>query len=113
MSRTSRARWLTLALGLAGAALIAAVAMVGGLGGARAVAPSEALAPPRFVDDAAAAGVRHAYEGGSDFVVGGGVAAFDCSQDGLPDLFFAGGAQPAALLRNESRAGGELRFQRL
>ncbi|CAN5623550.1 CRTAC1 family protein [soil metagenome] len=113
MSRQSRARWLTLALGLAGAALIVAVAMVGAVGGPRAVAPSEAFAPPKFVDEAETAGVRHAYEGGFDFFVGGGVAAFDCSQNGLPDLFFAGGAQPAALLRNESRPGGELRFRRV
>jgi hypothetical protein len=42
--------------------------------------------------------------------VGGGVAAFDCDEDGRPDLYFAGGSNPAALYRNASPIGGELRF---
>jgi len=46
-------------------------------------------------------------------VVGGGVSAFDCNADGKPDLFFAGGANPAALYRNDSAVGGALAFTRL
>ena len=64
---------------------------------------------PRFVDVATAAGVEHAYTGDWTHYVGGGVAAFDCDLDGDPDLFFAGGASPAALYRNESQPG-TLRF---
>ena len=64
---------------------------------------------PRFVDVAAAAGVEHAYTGDWTHYVGGGVAAFDCDLDGDPDLFFAGGASPATLYRNDS-APGALRF---
>ena len=64
---------------------------------------------PRFVDVAAAAGVEHAYTGDWTHYVGGGVAAFDCDLDGDPDLFFAGGASPATLYRNDSRPG-TLRF---
>ena len=56
------------------------------------------------------AGIDHAYTGGSEYFVGGGVAAFDCDDDGLADLFFAGGTDPAALYRNESPIGGALRF---
>ena len=64
---------------------------------------------PRFVDVAAEAGVAHAYTGEWTHYVGGGVAAFDCDLDGDPDLFFAGGASPSALYRNESLPGA-LRF---
>jgi len=69
-----------------------------------------AMAPPHFVEEAAAAGIEHVYGGGFTFFVGGGVAAFDCSDDGKPDLYFAGGSNAAALYRNESPVGGELRF---
>ena len=42
----------------------------------------------------------HAYTGGWEFFVGGGLAAFDCSGDGLPELYVAGGESPAQLMRN-------------
>jgi enediyne biosynthesis protein E4 len=72
--------------------------------------PATAMASPRFVEEATAAGIDHAYEGDFEFFVGGGVAAFDCDEDGRPDLYFAGGSDPAALYRNESPVGGALRF---
>lgn len=58
-----------------------------------------------------AAGVEHRYDGDYPFVVGGGVAAFDCDDDGRVDLFLAGGSAPAALFRNRSAVGGPLRFE--
>ena len=67
---------------------------------------------PRFVDVAAAAGVEHAYTGDWIHYVGGGVAAFDCDHDDDPDLFFAGGASPSTLYRNDSSPGA-LRFSAL
>ena len=66
--------------------------------------------PPHFVDDTGASGVEHVYDGEFEFFVGGGVAAFDCDDDGRHDLYFAGGSEPAALFRNESAVGGALRF---
>ena len=72
-------------------------------------ADSAAPLAPRFVDVAAAAGVEHAYTGDWEHYVGGGVAAFDCDLDDDPDLFFAGGASPSALYRNDSEPGA-LRF---
>lgn len=50
----------------------------------------------------------HVYDGGWEHFVGGGVAGFDCSGDGLPELYAAGGANPAQLFLNRSAEGGEL-----
>jgi hypothetical protein len=65
---------------------------------------------PDFVP--AATTVDHRYDGGFPFVVGGGVAAFDCDGDALPELVLAGGTAPAALYRNVSTPGGRLAFRR-
>lgn len=67
---------------------------------------------PRFIEETATAGVDSVYDGEWEYMVGGGVAAFDCSDDGLPDLFLAGGTNPAALFLNQSDRGGALRFAR-
>ena len=72
---------------------------------------SSALGPPRFVDDAPTSGLEHAYTGEYPYVVGGGVATFDCDDDGRPDLYLAGGERPAQLFRNVSERGGALRFE--
>jgi hypothetical protein len=70
-----------------------------------------ALPPPRFVEEAQAAGVGHTFAGDDGYFVGGGVATFDCDDDGLPDLYLAGGSAPAALYRNQSTPGGALTFE--
>ncbi len=67
---------------------------------------------PHFVDESTAAGIDHSYAGEHEFFVGGGVAAFDCNDDGRDELFFAGGSEPAALYLNNSPVGGALRFTR-
>ncbi len=72
-----------------------------------------ALGPPRFADEAATAGLVHAYEGEYPYVVGGGVAALDCDNDRKSDLYLAGGSAPAGLFRNVSPVGGALRFEPL
>ena len=77
-----------------------------------AARPRRPLAAPHFVDEATAAGIDHTYDGDFEYFVGGGVAAFDCDDDGRAELFFAGGSEPAALYRNESPVGGALRFTR-
>jgi enediyne biosynthesis protein E4 len=68
---------------------------------------------PHFVEEAAAAGLDHAYDGDFLYFVGGGVAVLDCDADGRQDLYLAGGTNPAALFRNRSPIGGALTFERL
>lgn len=94
-----------------GGSLAAVAVLTTGVFGAGA--PPSAMAPPRFVEEAAAAGISQVYGGNFGYFVGGGVAAFDCDGDGRPDLYFAGGSRPAALYRNESPVGGALRFERV
>src|SRR5438132_12021362 len=72
-----------------------------------------ALESPHFVDETETSGLAQTYQGGADFAVGGGVAIFDCNGDGKPDLYIAGGDQPAALYRNESPIGGAARCARV
>ncbi len=69
-----------------------------------------ALGAPSYVEGTAVAGLAHTYGGDDTFDTGGGVAVFDCDGDGRPDVYLAGGGNPAALFRNESPTGGALRF---
>jgi hypothetical protein len=92
-------------------AVLAVVIIVVAFGPTRTIAPTTAMDPPRFVDETRASGIDHAYDGDWTYFVGGGVAVLDCDGDHKPDLYLAGGADPAALYRNESAVGGPLRFR--
>lgn len=91
-----------------GLATVAVVLGIRGLVGGDP--PPSALGAPTFVDESTGDGIDHVYTGDFQYFVGGGVAAFDCNADLLPDLYFAGGANPAALYVNQSDVGGSLRF---
>jgi len=107
-SRMTKGVWL--AVGLATVSLIALALTAAATTLLGPTTPAAALETPRFVEEASAAGIDHVYDGDWPFFVGGGVAAFDCNDDGRPDLYFAGGADPAALYRNDSPTAGALRF---
>jgi len=66
---------------------------------------------PVMHEEAAAAGIDHAYTGPWEYFVGGGAAGLDCNGDRRTDLFIAGGTSPAALYVNKSETGGELKFE--
>lgn len=55
--------------------------------------------------------VSHIYDGGWEHFVGGGVAVFDCNEDGLLDVFAAGGENPEQLFINTTQPGGGLTFR--
>ena len=109
-----RRRWsLAIAIGAIAAVGLLIVGTIATGGPFSGRAPTVSLGAPRFVDETASAGIEHVYGGGFEYAPGGGVAVFDCDGDGKPDLFLAGGANPAALYRNDSPVGGPLHFTRL
>ncbi|MFT6307650.1 MAG: hypothetical protein ACJA0Z_002819 [Halioglobus sp.] len=65
---------------------------------------------PVLTEESLAAGISHTYDGSWEYFVGGGVSAFDCNQDRLPDLYFSGGSSSAALYINKSEPSGKLKF---
>jgi hypothetical protein len=72
--------------------------------------PAVASPAPTFIDETTASGLVHSYDGDWTFYVGGGVATFDCNDDGLLDVFVAGGQNSSSLFRNVSTVGGDIRF---
>ena len=67
-------------------------------------------AVPSFVEETASAGIDSVYAGDWQYMVGGGVATFDCNDDGFPDMLLAGGEGKAKFYLNQSTRGGELKF---
>jgi len=80
---------------------------------AAAALPARASEPeaPIFTDNTELSGLAHTFSGDWEFIVGGGVATFDCSGDGRPEILLAGGTNPAALFLNRGDAG-VLKFER-
>jgi enediyne biosynthesis protein E4 len=78
--------------------------------GISAATAESRLAIPSFVEETMEAGIDSVFEGEWEFMVGGGVATFDCSENGFPDMFLAGGEAPSKFYRNMSERDGPLRF---
>ena len=70
----------------------------------------DSLIVPAFVEDTSTAGIVSVYAGDWQYMVGGGIAAFDCNGDSYPDLVLAGGEGLSSLYVNKSERGGALRF---
>jgi enediyne biosynthesis protein E4 len=74
-------------------------------------ADHRAPATPRFVEETEIAGLRSRFEGQGEYMVGGGVATFDCDGDGLPEVYVTAGVNKAKLYRNRSARGAALKLQ--
>ncbi len=92
------------ALGIA----VFAFPLVAGLSSQAAEVP---VAVPTFVDETQGAGIHSVYAGDWQYMVGGGVATFDCNDDGFDDMLLAGGEGSASFYRNVSTRGGPLKFE--
>ena len=66
---------------------------------------------PRFIEETDSAGLQSRFEGDNEFQIGGGVAAFDCDDDGLPEVYVTGGVNKARFYRNRSTRGGPIKLQ--
>jgi enediyne biosynthesis protein E4 len=66
---------------------------------------------PTYVEETASAGINSTYTGEWEYMVGGGVATFDCNGDGFADMFLAGGTSRAKFYRNTSKRGKALHFK--
>ena len=69
------------------------------------------VAIPSFVEETKSAGINSVYSGEWEYMVGGGVAIFDCNGDGFADMLLAGGTSRAKFYRNTSTRGGALHFK--
>ena len=83
---------------------------VGGV--AHSGATETTVAIPSFVEETKSAGINSVYSGEWEYMVGGGVATFDCNGDGFADMLLAGGTSHAKFYRNTSKRGGALHFKR-
>ena len=75
-------------------------------------AAQDAPLAPNFIEETASSGIDSVYAGQWLYMVGGGAAAFDCNNDGFPDLLLAGGEKPATFYVNHSSRGGALKFDK-
>lgn len=76
---------------------------------AQVAAPIPAI--PKFVEETDSAGLQSRFEGDDEFMVGGGVATFDCDGDGLPEVYVTAGVNKAKFYRNKSTRGGAIKLQ--
>ena len=75
-------------------------------------AAESTVAIPNFTEETKTSGVNSVYSGEWEYMVGGGVATFDCNGDGFADMLLAGGTSRANFYRNTSKRGGALHFKK-
>ena len=75
-------------------------------------APSRQPTPPipHFIEETDTAGLQLRFEGEGEYMVGGGVATFDCDGDGLPEVYVTAGVNKAKFYRNRSARGGPIKL---
>ena len=65
---------------------------------------------PHFIEETDTAGLQVRFEGEGEYMVGGGVATFDCDGDGLPEVYVTAGVNKAKFYRNRSARGGPIKL---
>jgi enediyne biosynthesis protein E4 len=65
---------------------------------------------PRFIEESDTSGLQIRFEGEAEYMVGGGVATFDCNGDGLPDVYVTAGVNKAKFYKNRSMRGGPIKL---
>ena len=65
---------------------------------------------PHFIEETDTAGLQVRFEGEGEYMVGGGVATFDCDGDGLPEVYLTAGVNKAKFYRNRSARGGPIKL---
>ncbi len=81
------------------------------MGLAHANAAESPVTIPSYVEETTSAGIDSIYAGEWEYMVGGGVATFDCNADGFADMLLAGGENPSKFYRNKSKRGEALHFE--
>ena len=114
MSAVAVGRLGVLVVALVAAGLAAGLA-VGLAMTAHAQSPAAPVAPvspavPHFVEETDSAGLNSRFEGEAEYMVGGGVASFDCDGDGLPEVYVTAGVNKARFYRNRSTRGGAIKL---
>ena len=81
------------------------------VGTSQSLVQAQALAIPKFSDETASAGIDSRFENSDDeFLVGGGVATFNCDESGLPSMYLTAGSNRSKFYRNQSARGAALKF---
>ena len=75
---------------------------------AQAQTPTPAI--PKFIEETTISGLQVRFEGEAEYMVGGGVATFDCDGDGLPDVYVTAGVNKAKFYKNRSTRGGPIKL---
>jgi enediyne biosynthesis protein E4 len=65
---------------------------------------------PKFVEETAPSNFQSRFDGEEEYLVGGGVATFDCDGDGLPEVYVTAGVNRSKFFRNRSSKAGPLKF---
>lgn len=80
-------------------------------GAAHAQSTKAPVLVPKFHEETDTSGFQSRFEGEDEFMVGGGVATFDCDNDGLPEVYVTAGVNKAKFYRNRSGRGGPIKLQ--
>ncbi len=75
------------------------------------VPPSTKTPPvPLFIEESERAGLQSRFDGEDEYLVGGGLATFDCDNDGLPEVYITAGVNRSKFYRNKTQRAGPVQL---